>query len=275
MTRAITKLSRPSKIACCILTAIIFSAYSANYLSEWDFEHMDFNAMESAPSAIHWFGTDSVGRDLYVRTMRGTSVSLMVALLSTMISLAIGVLWGTLSGYLGGRVDDVMMRVVDILYSLPFILVVVLLTVVFGPNLYLLFAALGAIYWLDMARIVRGQTLRLKAAPFISAAKIQGATTFNIIAVHILPNIRSPIIIYGTITIPAIILAESFISFIGLGVQEPQTSLGVLISDGIPTMETSPWLLMFPSVCLILIIWSLNTLGDELRDQLDSKTERQ
>ena len=275
MTRAITKLSRPSKIACCILTAIIFSAYSANYLSEWDFEHMDFNAMESAPSAIHWFGTDSVGRDLYVRTMRGTSVSLMVALLSTMISLAIGVLWGTLSGYLGGRVDDVMMRVVDILYSLPFILVVVLLTVVFGPNLYLLFAALGAIYWLDMARIVRGQTLRLKAAPFISAAKIQGATTLNIIAVHILPNIRSPIIIYGTITIPAIILAESFISFIGLGVQEPQTSLGVLISDGIPTMETSPWLLMFPSVCLILIIWSLNTLGDELRDQLDPKNERQ
>ncbi len=275
MTRAITKLSRPSKIACCILTAIMFSAYSANYLSEWDFEHMDFNAMESAPSAIHWFGTDSVGRDLYVRTMRGTSVSLMVALLSTMISLAIGVLWGTLSGYLGGRVDDVMMRVVDILYSLPFILVVVLLTVVFGPNLYLLFAALGAIYWLDMARIVRGQTLRLKAAPFISAAKIQGATTLNIIAVHILPNIRSPIIIYGTITIPAIILAESFISFIGLGVQEPQTSLGVLISDGIPAMETSPWLLMFPSVCLILIIWSLNTLGDELRDQLDPKTERQ
>ena len=275
MTRVITKLSRPSKIACCILTAIIFSAYSANYLSEWDFEHMDFNAMESAPSAIHWFGTDSVGRDLYVRTMRGTSVSLMVALLSTMISLAIGVLWGTLSGYLGGRVDDVMMRVVDILYSLPFILVVVLLTVVFGPNLYLLFAALGAIYWLDMARIVRGQTLRLKAAPFISAAKIQGATTLNIIAVHILPNIRSPIIIYGTITIPAIILAESFISFIGLGVQEPQTSLGMLISDGIPTMETSPWLLMFPSVCLILIIWSLNTLGDELRDQLDPKTERQ
>ena len=275
MTRAITKLSRPSRIACCILTAVIFSAYSANYLSEWDFEHMDFNAMESAPSAIHWFGTDSVGRDLYVRTMRGTSVSLMVALLSTMISLAIGVLWGTLSGYLGGRVDDVMMRVVDILYSLPFILVVVLLTVVFGPNLYLLFAALGAIYWLDMARIVRGQTLRLKAAPFISAAKIQGATTLNIIAVHILPNIRSPIIIYGTITIPAIILAESFISFIGLGVQEPQTSLGVLISDGIPAMETSPWLLMFPSVCLILIIWSLNTLGDELRDQLDPKTERQ
>ena len=275
MTRAITKLSRPSKIACCILTAVIFSAYSANYLSEWDFEHMDFNAMESAPSAIHWFGTDSVGRDLYVRTMRGTSVSLMVALLSTMISLAIGVLWGTLSGYLGGRVDEVMMRVVDILYSLPFILVVVLLTVVFGPNLYLLFAALGAIYWLDMARIVRGQTLRLKAAPFISAAKIQGATTLNIIAVHILPNIRSPIIIYGTITIPAIILAESFISFIGLGVQEPQTSLGVLISDGIPAMETSPWLLMFPSVCLILIIWSLNTLGDELRDQLDPKTERQ
>ena len=275
MTRAITKLSRPSKIACCILTAIIFSAYSANYLSEWDFEHMDFNAMESAPSAIHWFGTDSVGRDLYVRTMRGTSVSLMVAMLSTVISLAIGVLWGTLSGYLGGRVDDVMMRVVDILYSLPFILVVVLLTVVFGPNLYLLFAALGAIYWLDMARIVRGQTLRLKAAPFISAAKIQGATTLNIIAVHILPNIRSPIIIYGTITIPAIILAESFISFIGLGVQEPQTSLGVLISDGIPAMETSPWLLMFPSVCLILIIWSLNTLGDELRDQFDPKTERQ
>ena len=275
MTRAITKLSRPSKIACCILTAVIFSAYSANYLSEWDFEHMDFNAMESAPSAIHWFGTDSVGRDLYVRTMRGTSVSLMVAMLSTVISLAIGVLWGTLSGYLGGRVDDVMMRVVDILYSLPFILVVVLLTVVFGPNLYLLFAALGAIYWLDMARIVRGQTLRLKAAPFISAAKIQGATTLNIIAVHILPNIRSPIIIYGTITIPAIILAESFISFIGLGVQEPQTSLGVLISDGIPAMETSPWLLMFPSVCLILIIWSLNTLGDELRDQLDPKTERQ
>tara|TARA_B100001996_G_C18606063_1_gene571842 strand:- start:563 stop:1183 length:621 start_codon:yes stop_codon:yes gene_type:complete len=206
--------------------------------------------------------------------MRGTSISLAVSLLATTISIIIGVLWGTLSGYLGGKADELMMRTVDILYSLPFILIVILLTVVFGPNIYLLFATLGAIYWLDMARIVRGQTLKLKNAPFILAAKIQGAGTLNIIIRHVIPNIKSPIVIYGTITVPAIILAESFISFLGLGIQEPQTSLGVLISDGIPSMETSPWLLAFPSVCLIVIIWSLNTLGDELRDRLDPKTEK-
>ncbi len=274
MKKQAMSLSITFKIAFCLLVAVVIASLSSPYLSQWHFEHMDFDSMEAAPSLAHWFGTDQVGRDVYVRTMRGISISLAVSLLATTISITIGVLWGTLSGYLGGKTDEVMMRTVDILYSLPFILIVILLTVIFGTNVYLLFATLGAIYWLDMARIVRGQTLKLKNAPFIQAAKIQGAGTLNIIIRHIIPNIKSPIVIYGTITVPAIILAESFISFLGLGIQEPQTSLGVLISDGIPSMETSPWLLAFPSVCLIVIIWSLNTLGDELRDRLDPKTEK-
>ncbi len=274
MKKQTASLSFPFKIAFCLLMAVVMASLSAPYLSEWGFEHMDFESMETRPSLTHWLGTDQVGRDVYVRTMRGISISLTVSLLATTISIIIGVLWGTTSGYLGGKTDEFMMRTVDILYSLPFILIVILLTVVFGPNLYLLFATLGAIYWLDMARIVRGQALKLKTAPFILAAKIQGAGTLNIIVRHVIPNIKSPIIIYGTITVPAIILAESFISFLGLGIQEPQTSLGVLISDGIPSMETSPWLLASPSVCLIIIIWSLNTLGDELRDRLDPKTEQ-
>ena len=274
MKKQAMSLSVPFKIAFCLLVTVAITSLSSPYLSEWHFEDMDFDSMEAKPSLTHWFGTDQVGRDVYVRTMRGTSISLAVSLLATTISIIIGVLWGTLSGYLGGKADELMMRTVDILYSLPFILIVILLTVVFGPNIYLLFATLGAIYWLVMARIVRGQTLKLKNAPFILAAKIQGAGTLNIIIRHVIPNIKSPIVIYGTITVPAIILAESFISFLGLGIQEPQTSLGVLISDGIPSMETSPWLLAFPSVCLIVIIWSLNTLGDELRDRLDPKTEK-
>ena len=274
MKKQAMSLSVPFKIAFCLLVTVAITSLRSPYLSEWHFEDMDFDSMEAKPSLTHWFGTDQVGRDVYVRTMRGTSISLAVSLLATTISIIIGVLWGTLSGYLGGKADELMMRTVDILYSLPFILIVILLTVVFGPNIYLLFATLGAIYWLDMARIVRGQTLKLKNAPFILAAKIQGAGTLNIIIRHVIPNIKSPIVIYGTITVPAIILAESFISFLGLGIQEPQTSLGVLISDGIPSMETSPWLLAFPSVCLIVIIWSLNTLGDELRDRLDPKTEK-
>jgi len=274
MKKQAMSLSVPFKIAFFLLVTVAITSLTSPYLSEWHFEDMDFDSMEAKPSLTHWFGTDQVGRDVYVRTMRGTSISLAVSLLATTISIIIGVLWGTLSGYLGGKADELMMRTVDILYSLPFILIVILLTVVFGPNIYLLFATLGAIYWLDMARIVRGQTLKLKNAPFILAAKIQGAGTLNIIIRHVIPNIKSPIVIYGTITVPAIILAESFISFLGLGIQEPQTSLGVLISDGIPSMETSPWLLAFPSVCLIVIIWSLNTLGDELRDRLDPKTEK-
>ena len=274
MKKQAMNLSIPLKTAFCLLMTIAITSLSSPYFSEWHFEQMDFESMEAKPSLEHWFGTDQVGRDVYVRTMRGTSISLAVSLLATTISIIIGVLWGTLSGYLGGKTDELMMRTVDILYSLPFILIVILLTVVFGPNIYLLFATLGAIYWLDMARIVRGQTLKLKNAPFILAAKIQGAGTLSIIIRHVIPNIKSPIVIYGTITVPAIILAESFISFLGLGIQEPQTSLGVLISDGIPSMETSPWLLAFPSVCLIVIIWSLNTLGDELRDRLDPKTEK-
>ena len=271
MSKTFPKLSIPSKIAGIALSVLIVLSISSPYFSEWDFEQMDFNAMETAPSLTHWFGTDQVGRDLYIRTMSGIKVSLFVSLLATLVSIPIGVTWGAVAGYLGGRIDELMMRFVDVLYSLPFVLIVILLTVIFGPNLYLLFGALGAIYWLDMARIVRGQTLKLKNASFVLAAEAQGASTRHILLHHIIPNVRSPVIIYGTITVPAIILAESFISFLGLGIQEPQTSLGVLISDGIPDMETSPWLLLFPSACLILMIWSLNTLGDELRDQLDQR----
>ena len=170
MSKTFPKLSIPSKIAGIALSVLIVLSISSPYFSEWGFEQMDFNAMETAPSLTHWFGTDQVGRDLYIRTMSGSKVSLFVSLLATLVSIPIGVTWGSVAGYIGGRVDELMMRFVDVLYSLPFILIVILLTVIFGPNLYLLFGALGAIYWLDMARIVRGQTLKLKNASFVLAA---------------------------------------------------------------------------------------------------------
>ena len=261
-------------VAVIALSAVLLGALVGPVVSAWHPEDMDFEALEASPSAAHWFGTDLVGRDQFVRTMQGARVSLGVALIAICVSIAIGVPWGAAAGLIGGRTDQIMMRIVDALYCLPVVLLVILLVVVFGRNPYLLFAALGAVFWLDIARIVRGQTLGLRHAEFITAARSMGATTPHILLRHVLPNVIGPVVVYVTIAIPGVILAESFISFLGLGIQEPQTSWGVLVADGTQTIESSPWLLLFPGACLALTIWSLNTIGDRLRDRLDPQHNR-
>lgn len=251
------------------LLLIITAAVFGPWLSPWQADAMDWDALEAAPSAAHWLGTDLIGRDMLVRIMLGARVSLGVALIATFVSVLIGVPFGALSGYVGGRLDQILMRLVDTLYALPFILIVILLVVVFGRNPALLFLALGAVFWLDIARIVRGQTLRAREQTYISAARSMGASQTRIIFKYIIPNVAGPALVYATLTIPGVILAESFISFLGLGIQEPDTSWGVLIADGTQSMESAPWTLLFPALAMGLTVWSCNMLGDRLRDQFD------
>jgi oligopeptide transport system permease protein len=255
-----------------LLALIVAAALLAPLLSPWPPDHIDWDALEAPPGAAHWFGTDAIGRDLLARCLAGVRVSLGIALVATAVSVLIGLPWGAVAGYLGGRVDQVMMRIVDVLYALPFVLVVILLVVVFGRNPYLLFVGLGAVFWLDLARIVRGQTLQVREQGFVDAARAMGATTPHIVARHILPNVAGPALVYVTLTLPGVILAESFISFLGLGVQEPDTSLGVLIADGTHTMESAPWTLLFPAALLAIIVWCANMLGDRLRDAVDPRS---
>ena len=219
----------------------------------------------------HLLGTDSLGRDLFARLLAGLGVSLAIGVVATSVSLMIGVIWGATAGYLGGRVDEIMMRVVDTLYSLPFIFFVILLMVTFGRNIFLIFLAIGAVEWLTMSRIVRGQTLSLKSKEFIEAARAAGLTSGQIIARHIVPNLLGPVVVYVTLTIPAVIIAESFLSFLGLGVQPPMASLGTLIATGAQDMEMAPWLLAFPSVTMVVTLMAFNFIGDGLRDALDPK----
>lgn len=243
-------------------------------LSGWEADAVDWDALEAPPSLNHWFGTDLAGRDLFTRIAEGGRLSLGIAVLATAISVLIGVPYGALAGYLGGRVDQWMMRFVDTLYALPFILVVILLVVVVGRNAWLLFAGLGAVYWLDIARIVRGQTMRVRSAGFIAAARGMGASTRWIVLRHLLPNVSGPALVYTTLTVPGVVLAESFLSFLGLGVQEPAASWGVLIADGAANMEAAPWTLLYPALFLAVTVWTLNMLGDRLRDALDPHLRR-
>jgi oligopeptide transport system permease protein len=217
------------------------------------------------------FGTDGNGRDLFTRTLIAGRVSLAIGLLATGVALVIGVAWGATAGYLGGRVDAVMMRIVDVLYSLPFIFFVILLVVFFGRNFVLMFLAVGAIEWLDMARIVRGQTLSIKRQEYVQAADALGVGTLGILRRHVIPNTLGPVVVYMTLLVPKVILLESFLSFLGLGVQEPMTSWGVLINDGARNIESATWLLSFPAAFLTSTLFALNFLGDGLRDALDPK----
>jgi oligopeptide transport system permease protein len=267
-------LRNKAAVASMIILAIItLLAIFGPFISPHPYDEIYWDVMGIPPTleAAHWFGTDSIGRDLFVRTMYGARVSLMVALLATSVSLLIGVAYGATAGYAGGRTDNLMMRFVDVMYSMPFMFFVIILMVIFGRNIFLIFVALGAVEWLTMARIVRGQALNIKNKEFVEAAIASGVSTSGIIARHVIPNVLGPVIVYLTLTIPQVILIESFLSFLGLGVQEPLTSWGVLISDGAKEMETAPWMLVLPATFLAATLFCFNFIGDGLRDALDPK----
>ena len=256
-----------------IMAAMFLMVVFGPMLISWepDFTDWDYTSTPPSISSGHWFGTDAVGRDILVRTLTGGRISLMVGLVATLVSLLIGVSYGATAGYFGGTADRIMMRIVDIIYALPFMFFVILLMVVFGRHILLIFVAIGAINWLDMARIVRGQTLSLKNTEFVEAAKACGVSDWDIIRRHITPNLLGVVIVYVTLTIPQVILVESFLSFLGLGVQEPMSSWGALVSDGAQDMESAPWTLIVPSVFLTVTLYCFNYIGDGLRDALDPK----
>ena len=267
--------NRAAIVSLAAMAALIIASLAGPALSPFAIDQVDWslNPLASPPALGngHWFGTDSNGRDLFVRVWAGTQVSLLVALLATAVSLVIGVAWGATAGFLGGRVDDWMMRFVDVLYALPYMFFVIILTVVFGRSLFLIFLAIGAVGWLTMARIVRGQALALRHQAFVDAAITLGLPAHRIIARHIVPNVVGTVIVYATLTVPQVILFESFLSFLGLGVQEPLTSLGRLVAEGAVEMESAPWQLLVPSGVLATILLCLNYLGDGLRDALDPR----
>ncbi len=259
------------KISGGILLCFLLLAIVGPWLSPYDYQSINFDLLLSAPalSDMHFFGTDDLGRDLFVRTMLGIRVTLLVAIVASFVSLVIGVTYGAVAGYCGGRIDAVMMRFVDTLYALPFIFFVILLMVAFERNFLLIFVAIGAINWLDMARIVRGQTLSLREREFVDAARLMGVSTPRIILRHIAPNLAGIVVVYVTLTIPQAILVESFLSYLGLGVQEPQTSLGALVDAGVNQMDGAAWMLLIPAALLALILMCFNFLGDGLRDFFD------
>lgn len=252
-----------------VLLLFIFIAAITPWIAPYDYAQQDLELGAAPPSAAHWLGTDIFGRDLLTQIMFGGRISLAVGFIATAVALLIGVTWGAIAGYMGGRVDAVMMRLVDIIYALPFMIFIVLLMVVFGRNMLLLFLAIGAVEWLTMARIMRSQVQSLRQQEFVEAAISLGLPTAAIIRRYLIPNALGPIIVYTTLTIPSVMLLEAFLSFLGLGVQPPETSWGLLISYGAESMEEYPWLLLFPGLALTLTLFSLNFLGDGLRDALD------
>jgi len=268
------KRNRLAVIGGITLIVIGLACVVAPWFMSYGYEEQDLVLGAAPPSAAHWLGTDPFGRDLLVRIFYGGRVSLMVGFIATAVALLIGVTWGATAGYIGGRLDAVMMRIVDILYALPFMIFVVLLTVVFGRSMLLLFLAIGAVEWLTMARIIRGQVQGLRQQEFVEAAVSLGLSRAAIIARHVIPNALGPLIVYTTLTIPSVMLLEAFISFLGLGVQPPASSWGSLISDGVETMEEYPWLLIFPGIVLSTTLFALNFLGDCLRDALDVRSSR-
>ncbi len=252
-----------------VLIVMVLLALLTPLIAPYSYETQNLDLGASAPSAAHWLGTDIFGRDLLTQILYGGRVSLAVGFIATAVALVIGVTWGAVAGYVGGRIDAAMMRFVDILYALPFMIFIILLMVVFGRNILLLFLAIGAVEWLTMARIMRTQVQALRQQEFVEAAISLGLSPSAIVFKHIVPNAIGPIIVYTTLTIPSVMLLEAFLSFLGLGIQPPQTSWGLLISYGAETMEEYPWLLIFPGLALTITLFSLNFLGDGLRDALD------
>lgn len=239
------------------------------WLTPYGYEEQNLRLGATPPSTAHWLGTDTFGRDLLTRILYGGRMSLAVGFIATAVALVIGVAYGAIAGYAGSRIDNAMMRFVDILYALPVMIFIILLMVVFGRNLLLLFLAIGAVEWLTMARIVRGQIQSLRQMEFVEAAISLGLGPVAIVWKHLIPNALGPVIVYTTLTIPSVMLLEAFLSFLGLGVQPPASSWGLLISSGVETMEEYPWLLVFPGLALTLTLFALNFLGDGLRDALD------
>ena len=262
-----------------ILLLIVLFSFVGPYFAVWTYEQIDWNTMGSAatlgmPSIEtgHYFGTDDLGRDLYSRVIQGTQISLMVGIVGATIAVVVGTLYGATSGYIGGRTDQIMMRIVDILMAIPFMFVLILLLVVFGRSIIMLFVGIGLLSWLDMSRIVRGQTLNLKNKEFIEAAQATGVSDYKIIIRHIVPNLLGIVAVYATLLVPGIIIAESFISFLGLGVQEPKTSWGALISEGAGTINyDTEWQLLVPLSFFIVTLFCIYFIGDGLRDALDPK----
>jgi oligopeptide transport system permease protein len=257
-----------------IVLIVLAVACAAGPIFSQSYEEQNLDLGAVPPSLHHWLGTDTLGRDLLARTLYGGRISITVGLVATFVALAIGVTYGAVSGFIGGKVDAVMMRIVDILYALPFAIFVILLMVFFGRNIFLLFFAIGAVEWLTMSRIVRGQVMSIKRMEFIEAARALGYGRRRIIFRHLIPNVLGPVIVYTTLTIPAVMLLEAFLSFLGLGVQAPMSSWGVLIKDGSEKMEEFWWLLVFPGALFSLTLFSLNFLGDGLRDALDVRASK-
>lgn len=266
--------NKPALAGAGLLLAMIVLALLTPWIAPWGYEQQNLLLGATPPSAAHWLGTDVLGRDMLTRILYGGRLSLAVGFIATALALIIGVSYGAVAGYMGGTVDALMMRLVDILYALPIMIFIILLMVLFGRSLLLLFLAIGAVEWMTMARIVRAQVQSLRRQEFIEAAVAIGLPPGRIIARHIIPNTLGPVIIYATLTIPSVMLLEAFLSFLGLGVQPPQSSWGLLISQGVETMEEYPWLLIYPGIALATTLFALNFLGDGLRDALDPRSAK-
>ena len=265
--------NRAAVISLAILSLIVLACIVGPWVLPHDFDTADWDAMSVAPSMVnaHYWGTDDSGRDLLVRCLIGGRISLMVGILATIASVSLGIAWGAVAGFMGGKVDAFMMRIVDMMYAIPYLLIAILLVTVLGREFYLVVITITAFSWMDMARIVRGQTLSLRSREYVEAARSIGVSTTRIITSHIVPNLLGVVVIYTTVTVPGVILTESVLSFLGLGIQEPMTSWGVLIQDGTKVMDVSPWILLFPGAMLSITLYCFNFIGDGMRDALDPK----
>lgn len=268
------KLNKVAMISLILIIVLVLIAAIGPLLSKFDYRYQDTKSLSLAPSSVHWFGTDDLGRDLYVRTLYGARISLIVGIVSALINFVIGIVYGGISGYYGGKIDNIMMRIVDVLYAIPVVLYVILLMVVMGSGLQNIFIALGISYWVGMARMVRGQVLQFKQQEFILAAKAIGEMDLKILIKHLIPNAMGQIIILLTMSIPSAIFTEAFLSFIGLGVSAPMASLGVLCNDAVSSFRTYPYQLFFPAMTICLIMLAFNLFGDGLRDALDPKMRK-